>query len=179
MSSTRHAIIHRDYRETSDTRVLMFPDRIEIINAGTFPEGTSPENPRHIPINPFICQLMYEFGYVEKYGTGILMMKDECKRNGIPDPLYEITETETKLIFKLPKAIINIAALERAGIELKDRQKEALLHIFAEGSITNKRYREKYNVSQKTAFLELSDLVEKGILIRTGEGRATKYEPKK
>ncbi len=173
-----NAIIHRDYRETSDTRVLMFPDRIEIINSGTFPTGTTPENPRHIPVNPVICELMYAFGYVEKYGTGILMMKDECKRNGIPDPIYEITETETKLIFNLPKAVISIPALERAGIELKDRQKAALLRIFAEGSITNKKYREEYNVSQKTAFLELSDLVEKGILIRKGEGRATKYEPK-
>jgi len=44
-----NALRHRDYREHADRRILIFDDRIEITNPGRFPEGTSLENPRHIP----------------------------------------------------------------------------------------------------------------------------------
>jgi len=173
-----NAIIHRDYREHSDTSVLIFDDRIEIINPGTFPEGTTPEAPKHIPINPVLCQLMYEFGYVEKYGSGILMMQQACREEGIPEPEYELSKRVTKLIFHLPKVWVSISAVEKAGIKLNERQKKALKHAFIKGSITNREYRAAYNISQKTAFLELFDMVNKGILTPEGKGRAVRYVPK-
>ena len=173
-----NALIHRNYEEPSDTRVMIFDDRIEIVNPGSFPKGVTPENPRHVPVNPTLCQLMYDVGFIEKYGTGIFMMKELCKEYGIPEPAYELSEYETKLIFKSGGKAVLIAEIEKLGIELNERQRIALRYVFREGFITNKIYANLNKVSNKTASLELKDLVKKGLLEVKGKGRATKYLPK-
>jgi ATP-dependent DNA helicase RecG len=74
-----NALIHRDYLISSDIRVFIFDDRIEISNPGPFPEGVTPERPLHIARNPILCQLMRDIGFIEKYGSGIYFMRDFCK----------------------------------------------------------------------------------------------------
>lgn len=172
-----NALVHRNYEEPSDTRVMIFDDRIEIVNPGSFPKGVTPENPRHVPVNPTLCQLMYDVGFIEKYGTGIFMMKELCKEYGIPEPIYEISEVETKLIFKSGGKAVLISEIEKLGIELNERQKSALRYAFKEGFITNKIYREINKVSDETARKELVQLVNKGLLRAKGKGRSVKYVP--
>jgi len=91
-----NALIHRNYFEPADTRVAIFDDRIEIISPGTFPEGVTPEEPRHVPVNPVLCQLMYDVGFIEKYGSGIYMINELCKEWGIPKPEYELITPSPK-----------------------------------------------------------------------------------
>ena len=62
-----------------------------------------------------------------------------------------------------------------AGKDLNKRQKRALQLISEHGSITNREYREAFNVSHKTAHIELTMLVEKKILDSEGAGRNTHY----
>ena len=173
-----NAIIHRNYEEPADTRVLIFNNRIEVVNPGGFPEGVTPENPKHVPINPLLCQLMYDVGFIEKYGTGIFMMREICKEYGIPEPNYEISDVETKLIFQSGGKAVVISEIEKYGVELNERQKKALKYVFKEGYITNKIYVDINKVSSKTASLELKDLMQKRLLIVQGKGRATKYVSK-
>jgi predicted HTH transcriptional regulator len=80
--------------------------------------------------------------------------------NAITDELLEITQEQTKL---------------DDVIKLNDRQEQALKFVKTEHSIRNKKYRELFKVSHKTAHLELIDLVEKGIIKSTGAGRSTCY----
>ena len=70
-----NALIHRNYQKHSDVRVFIFDNRVEIINPGTFPEGVSPDAPVHEPVNPILSQFMYDVGFIERYGSGIRMMK--------------------------------------------------------------------------------------------------------
>ena len=63
-----NALIHRNFFEPADTRVAIFDDRIEVISPGSFPEGVMPQKPKHVPVNPVLCQLMYDIGLIEKYG---------------------------------------------------------------------------------------------------------------
>ena len=105
-------------------------------------------------------------------------MKNACRENRIPEPKYELSEREVKLIFYPSRIALLISEIEKAGIELNERQKEALEYAFYKGSISNKEYREAYKISSKTASLELSDMVRKELLRRIGKGRAVKYEPK-
>lgn len=173
-----NALIHRDYLEPVNTRVLIFDDRIEIVNPGKFPEGTSPENPRHIPVNPVLCQLIYDVGLIEKYGTGIYMMRGNCRDYGTPEPKYELSERETGLTFRSSGKAIIISEIEKAGLELNERQKKAFKYSCDKGSITNREYREMCGVSNKTASLELSEMIDKKLLVKRGKGRGVKYEPK-
>jgi len=62
-----------------------------------------------------------------------------------------------------------------AGQDLNKRQKRSLQFIAEHGAITNREYREAFNVSHKTAHIELMLLVEKRILEAQGAGRNTHY----
>ena len=163
--------------EPADTRVAIFDDRIEIISPGTFPEGVTPEEPKHVPVNPILCQLMYDVGFIEKYGSGIYMINELCKEWGIQKPEYELSEVETKVIFKSGGKAIVISEIEKLGVEMNERQKEGLKIIFEKGKITNADYAEMFGVSRNTATNDLSDLVEKGLVKRVGRGRGSYYVP--
>jgi len=67
------------------------------------------------------------------------MMKNACRENRIPEPKYELSEREVRLFFFYPSIIaVLISEIEKAGIELNERQKEALEYAFYKGSISNK-----------------------------------------
>jgi ATP-dependent DNA helicase RecG len=173
-----NALIHRNYYEPADTRVMIFDDRIEITNPGPFPEGTTPEKPRHTPVNPVLCQLMYDVGFIEKYGTGIYMINELCEEYGIPKPEYELNDVETTLLFRSGGKAVVVSEIEKLGVKLNERQSKGLKYAFREGFISNRIYVEINKVSNKTASLELSDLLRKGLLSVEGRGRSTKYIPK-
>lgn len=62
-----------------------------------------------------------------------------------------------------------------ASQDLNKRQKKALQYVSEHGQIKNSEYREAYNVSHKTAHIELSLMVEKKLLESQGAGRNTHY----
>ena len=62
-----------------------------------------------------------------------------------------------------------------AGKELNKRQKRALQFITEHGAITNREYREAFNVSHKTAHIEMTLLSEKKLVEAQGAGRNTHY----
>ena len=56
-----------------------------------------------------------------------------------------------------------------------DRQKKALEYIKIEKSIKNKIFRQLFDVSHKTAHIELVDMVGKQLIKSQGSGRSTCY----
>lgn len=62
-----------------------------------------------------------------------------------------------------------------AGHGLNKRQKRALTYVTEHGSITNREFRELFNVSHKTAHVEMTMLEEKKIVHSQGQGRSTRY----
>jgi len=174
-----NALIHRDFLESADVRSFIFDNRIEVINPGSFPEGVSPDEPIHKPVNPLLCQFMYDIGFIEKYGSGIKMMRRLCRKWGNKQPYYKLHPLETKVIFDSP--IKETTHIEIADISerLNERQKKALFYAMRKGSITRRGYMEINEVSHKTAHAELKDLTEKEFLEREGKGRGVKYNVKR
>ena len=173
-----NALIHRNYFEPADTRVAIFDDRIEVISPGSFPEGVMPQKPKHVPVNPILCQLMYDVGLIEKYGSGIYMINELCEEWGIPKPEYDLGEVDTTVIFRSGGKAIVISEIEKLGVELNDRQSDGLKIIFEKGKITNADYAENFNISRNTATNDLTELVKKGLVMRAGRGRGSYYKPK-
>lgn len=62
-----------------------------------------------------------------------------------------------------------------AGKDLNKRQKRALQFIAEHGTITNREFREAFNVSHKTAHIELTLMVDKKLVEAQGAGRNTHY----
>ena len=170
-----NALIHRNYQKHSDVRVFIFDNRVEVINPGTFPEGVSPDAPVHEPVNPILSQFMYDVGFIERYGSGIRMMKRLSEEWGNKAPRYELHPLETKIIFDSPIQESTFIEIDDISEQLNERQKNALFHIQRHGQIATKEYVEINHVSRRVAYEELRDMTDKGLLSMIGKGRGTKY----
>ena len=60
-------------------------------------------------------------------------------------------------------------------VRLNERQRKVLQYVLEQGFITNRSYQELNGVGKKTAYLELLDLIEKGLLLFTCKGMSVKY----
>ena len=170
-----NALIHRDYLETADVRVFIFDDRFEIISPGTFPSGISPKNPMHKPVNKTLCQLIYDIGFIEKYGSGIYMIRELSKKWGNKKPYYKLHPIETKIIFE--SQIKESTFIEKDILEgLNKRQKVVIEHFKIHQKISRSQYAKLTNCSIRTAFRDLEKLLKDNILIRKGVGRNIYYE---
>jgi len=174
-----NALIHRDYSEPADVRVFLFDDRMEIINPGTFPEGVTPEKPTHKPVNPTLCSLTYDVGFIEKYGSGIKMMRKLCREWESKEPYYELHPVETKIVFESRVKDTTYVEVMDISDKLNERQKKAMYSVQKKGFITRKEYMEINGISNKTAYIELKDLVSKGMVTTGGKGRGVKYSVKR
>ena len=170
-----NALIHRNYQKHSDVRVFIFDNRVEIINPGTFPEGVSPDAPIHEPVNPILSQFMYDVGFIERYGSGIKMMKRLSEEWGNKVPRYELHPLETKIIFDSPIQESTFIEIDDISEQLNERQRNALFHVQKSGQIATKEYVEINHVSRRVAYEELRDMTDKGLLSMIGKGRGTKY----
>ena len=170
-----NALIHRDYSEPADVRVFLFDDGVEIINPGTFPEGVTPEKPTHKPVNPTLCSLTYDIGFIEKYGSGIKMMRKLCREWESKEPHYELHPVETKIVFESRVKDTTYVEVMDVSDKLNERQRKAMYFVQKKGFITRKEYMEINGVSNKTAYIELKDLVSKDMVAPSGKGRGVKY----
>lgn len=89
-----NAIVHRDYRDASDSIVKIFDDRIEIYNPGKLPEGLSVEkllSGDYISTirNKKVAEIFKEANIIEKYGSGILRIHEGFADHGLPAPKFE------------------------------------------------------------------------------------------
>jgi ATP-dependent DNA helicase RecG len=62
------------------------------------------------------------------------------------------------------------------ALDLNERQFDALLFFYQQREIVTSVYIKKYKVVDRTARRDLVELVEKGLLIREGVGKGSKYK---
>ncbi|MBN1625641.1 MAG: putative DNA binding domain-containing protein [Deltaproteobacteria bacterium] len=169
-----NAICHRDYSVVGTIQVRIYDDRLEVWNPGTLPPGLTierlyREHPS-LPRNPKIASALYRARLIEHWGTGTLRMANACEMFGIH--LEFISESGFFMVrFTKPEKIIS-QSIEQ---ELNTRQKQALEYIKKTGKITTGEYKRLYNISERQAFDDLRSLLEKGLVVRKGSGRATMY----
>jgi len=87
-------IVHRDYRDSSDSIVKIFDDRIEFFNPGDLYDDLTIEelkgnNYVSKTRNKLIALMFKECGLIEKYGSGIDRIKRLCKEHRLPEPKFE------------------------------------------------------------------------------------------
>ena len=83
-------------------------------------------------------------------------------------------------IEKITNQLIELKTPDNTDSEpkLNDRQKQTLDYLKQNKEIQNKKYREIFNISHKTAHLELTDLTLKNLIEKKGAGRSTFYSLK-
>jgi len=176
-----NALIHRDYTDTADIQIRVYDDELSIWNPGSLPPGLSVEQlrqPQHLscPRNPLLAHAFYYAGHIERWGTGTARILTLCREQGLPEPEFDAGSRHFRVRFL--KDPYTPERLRRMG--LNERQVKAVLHVKQHGSIGNKEYQDLTGARERTATLELGDLVKKGVLDRIGTtGRGTRYAARK
>lgn len=165
-----NAVAHRNYETTSKVQIRIFDSRIEIWSPGLLPEGIKIEDlkreHRSIPRNPLLFRQLFWVKYVEDVGGGTLDMIEQCKEWGIPGPEFKFITGAFVVFFRQPPALED---LEKLG--LNKRQVRAMDYVVKKGAVSNKEYISLNDVSRKTATIDLTQLVTKGLLLKVGEGK--------
>ena len=90
-----NAVCHRDYTSNACVQVMLFRDRLEIINPGPLPKGLTVEDLYRthdsIPRNSLIARAMSWTSYVEKSGSGTGEILDKCVEYGLARPEFDPT----------------------------------------------------------------------------------------
>jgi ATP-dependent DNA helicase RecG len=172
-----NAVAHRDYRITGRSiEIRMYTDRLEVISPGGLPGPMTLDNlvEEHYSRNPRLVAGLYEWGYIEELGLGIDRMIEDMKSAGHPEPKFAATEHSFTVILRKVQDV-RVAA-QAKGIELNERQTKAMEHLQRNGSITNSEYRDLCpEVGAETLRLDLADLVTRGLLLKIGDKRGTRY----
>ena len=162
-----NAICHRNYSMTgADNKLDIFSDRIEITSPGTLPLGITlqdlGEGISEVR-NRLIVKIFREAGYIEQLGTGIIRIKEACRKNSLPEPRFE----ETANFFK--------ATIFRARLTLSPDLKDVYDLIKQGIPLGSKEIAGKLNVHQNTALKRLRQLEEKGLIYKQGSGPRVRY----
>ena len=170
-----NAVAHKDYTGPYPIQISVYPDKIMIWNYGRLPENWTVEDllDKHSsqPRNPDIATAFFRSGYVESWGRGMDKMKNLCLEAKIPVPQFSCKGNDFWTVFR--KDIYNKEDLSKLG--LNDRQIDALLFFKSKGEITSSEYAEKYNISDRTARRDLSELTENKLLKNEGDTNHSKY----
>ena len=172
-----NAVAHKDYTGPYPIQISVYDNKIMIWNYGKLPENWTVEDllDKHSsqPRNPDIATTFFRSGYVESWGRGMDKMRNLCLEAKIPLPQLSCKGNDFWTVFR--KDIYNKEDLSKLG--LSERQIKAVLYVKENGKITNKEYQEiNTGITDRTALRDLEILIEKGILKRIGDKKATYYE---
>ncbi len=179
-----NAVCHRDYRlRGRRIEIRKFADRLEIISPGGLAGYITLDNivEEHFSRNPRIVQGLFQWGYIEELGLGIDRMIEDMTAAGHPMPRFNATpHSFTVTLSNHRERRINqpLSASPHAppNVTVTERQARALQYVREHGRITNRDYQTICpDVSAETLRTDLSDLVEKGVLMRIGEKKGTYY----
>lgn len=174
---TVNAIAHRDYNSVGKhTRIAMFTDRIEWISPGGLPGGITVANilQEQYARNPTIAELLYQAGYIERFGIGLDTVIRELRKAGLP----ELSMRDSGVSFT-----VTVYGHDSPSIRAQTPFRLKLLdYARREGQITMEEARDLNEQldarrSDRSLLNDLKSLVEAGFLQRVGQSRDTAYVP--
>ncbi len=154
-----NAVAHRNYWLTSDIRIMIYPDRLIVRSPGGPPPDLDLNNPEHLPRNPILCQLLYDIGFIEKYGTGIEKMRNECEKYPTVALSFNLLPYKFEVIFK---------RIEALG--LLDRKDREIIAMIKEG-MKIKDIANTIGISSSAVIKRIEKLISMGIIKKIGRGK--------
>lgn len=103
-----NALVHRDYRAASQVRLVVFTDRVEIVNPGILLNHLTIESIRLGGIsqrrNPVLAALLARARRRENLGFGVPEMLRLLHTHGFPEPEFEQAGGHFRLVIRLPSS---------------------------------------------------------------------------
>ena len=181
-----NAVAHRDYNMQGDNvHLFIFSDRIEIHSPGGLPGPVTLQNllEARFSRNAVVTQVLSDMGFVERLGYGLNRAIMAMRQHNLRPPRFEeIANSFRVTLYGEPEfAMPGLPDLQAyADLNLSPRQQSALAFLLKHRRITNRDYQDLCpEVHAETLRRDLADLVERGVLIKVGDKRATYYILKK
>jgi ATP-dependent DNA helicase RecG len=130
--------------------------------------------------NAVIVQALSDLDYVERLGYGLNRVVELMRQNGLRAPKFEETAGAFRVTLYAeqmrPAHDLSHGPAFYQDLELNPRQQMALDYLARRRRITNREYQELCpEVHSETLRRDLVDLVERNIVIKVGDKRATYY----
>ena len=169
-------IVHRDYRDSSDSIIKIFDDRIEFFNPGGLYDGLTIEKllkNRYISKtrNKLIALMFKECGLIEKYGSGIDRIKRLCKEHHLPELKFE--EIQKGFRVTIYKETAQETTQETAQETAQETTRDKIISLIKNNpKITKKEIMKILNKADGTIKEHLSNLKKDGIIERIGSTKS-------
>jgi ATP-dependent DNA helicase RecG len=178
-----NAVAHRDYNLQGDNIHLnIFADRLEVHSPGGLPGPVTLDNllEARFSRNAVIVQVLADLGFVERLGYGLDRVVRSVRKAGLRQPKFEELGGTFRVTLYGESLSPSSAQLKQVEayrhLELNTRQEQALAYLIQNRRITSRDYQElSPEVHPETLRRDLVDLVERGVLIKVGDKRATYY----
>ena len=163
-----NGLVHRTWDINSRLRVSIFPDRVEIYSPGGLPTGLSEAEYLRGRVsvlrNPILAEVFFRLGLIEKFGTGILRIR-ESYREEKEIPKFEVLDNSITVTLPF------IGSRQQLTL-----QENLLLNSMARGRRYSRSELDIRSGFEKSKTLRLlNSLVSKQLVLAHGESRARRY----
>jgi ATP-dependent DNA helicase RecG len=183
-----NSLCHRDYANPKGNEIAIFKDRIEIYNPGQFPEEATPEDfingkEHSILRNPWIAETLYKSSDIEKWGSGLNRICEECNSNNVKVK-FECIKTGFVVVFYRPAGEYEekldvkmghkdtskdtVKVTEKVTVKVTENQEKILEEIRGNQYVTTKKLSEIIGISERKIKENIKKLKEKRLLKRIG-----------
>jgi len=114
--------------------------------------------------NRQIVKIFRKAGYIEQLGTGIIRMRQACRKAGLPDPEFQEVGNFLKVIFP------------RRQSSLPTELKSLYDLLSNEGGLSSSQIAARLGIHQNTALNRLKKLQELRLVNKKGQGSEVTYE---
>lgn len=163
-----NGLVHRTWDINSRLRVSIFPDRVEVHSPGGLPTGLSEAEYLRGRVsvlrNPILAEVFFRLGLIEKFGTGILRIR-ESYREEKEIPKFEVLDNS-----------ITVTLPFIGSRQQLTSQEKLLLNSMARGRRYSRSELDIRSGFEKSKTLRLlNSLVSKQLVLAHGESRARRY----
>lgn len=163
-----NALVHRNWELHANIRIALFEDKIQITSPGSLPKGISEteylEGRISVLRNPIISTVFFHLGYVERFGTGVLRIKNAYK-DSLVTPTFEFNPNSLTVTLPTLSSVTDLSEDEQAVLRFA-KKKHTITRADIESSL---------ELSANKASRALKSLTDRGLLKKEGAARSTRY----
>ena len=185
-----NAVAHRDYTDNSSVQVMLFADRLEVMNSGRLPPSLTVEKLRvahqSLPANPLIAESMYLLRYIERMGTGTVDMIRRCAEAGLPEPEFEAAAGFVTRIWRRAETTPKTEQTTQKSASTtpittpittpKTAPERILALLTADPRMTQKQLAERVGLTLDGIKYHMRHLKASGAIVRVGSSRAGHWQ---
>ena len=180
-----NAVVHRDYKNTSDIVIKIFDDRILFTNPGRIYGNLTIEDLKRDDYvssirNKLLAEAFYLTGDIEKYGTGFVRIREMLK--DYPEVSFSIKEIGDFFRIELVHEPTPGDLQKDLGKDLQkqyaltDNQLKILEAVSHDRTVTQQRLSELIGITSKNIRVNMKKLGDKGLLKRVGPDKGGHWQ---